>query len=114
MENKDKSNRWLAGLILLLLILAIESFWGIKLFNEKKHTSQTPGQAQVESAEIKAPQPQLDFAAYDKKLEQLANNPVVASSSTSTLATLWPVKAVYPNAGALLPFNRIVAYYGNL
>ena len=27
---------------------------------------------------------------------------------------LWPVKTVYPNAGALLPFNRIVAYYGNL
>ncbi len=26
---------------------------------------------------------------------------------------LWPVKAAYPDAGALLPFNRIVAYYGN-
>lgn len=25
----------------------------------------------------------------------------------------WPVHAVYPDAGALLPFNRIVAYYGN-
>jgi hypothetical protein len=25
-----------------------------------------------------------------------------------------PVKTVYPNAGALLPFNRIIAYYGNL
>jgi len=27
---------------------------------------------------------------------------------------LWPVKTVYPNTGAILPFNRIVAYYGNL
>lgn len=27
---------------------------------------------------------------------------------------LWPVKTAYPNAGAILPFNRIVAYYGNL
>ena len=26
---------------------------------------------------------------------------------------LWPVHAPYPNAGAVLPFNRIVAYYGN-
>lgn len=26
---------------------------------------------------------------------------------------LWPVHAAYPEAGALLPFNRIVAYYGN-
>ncbi len=28
-------------------------------------------------------------------------------------AALWPVHAVYPDAGALLPFRRIVAYYGN-
>lgn len=28
-------------------------------------------------------------------------------------AALWPVHAVYPEAGALLPFKRIVAYYGN-
>jgi hypothetical protein len=26
----------------------------------------------------------------------------------------WPVKAPYPLAGALLPYNRIIAYYGNL
>ncbi len=26
---------------------------------------------------------------------------------------LWPVHAAYPEAGALLPFKRIVAYYGN-
>ncbi|TAN23008.1 MAG: hypothetical protein EPN33_05805 [Acidobacteria bacterium] len=26
---------------------------------------------------------------------------------------LWPVHAAYPDAGALLPFHRIVAYYGN-
>jgi len=28
-------------------------------------------------------------------------------------APLWPVHTVYPNAGAILPFKRIVAYYGN-
>jgi hypothetical protein len=26
----------------------------------------------------------------------------------------WPVKTAYPGAGAILPFKRIVAYYGNL
>jgi hypothetical protein len=37
-----------------------------------------------------------------------------AASSTPVLKKqLWPVKTVYPNYGALLPFNRIVAYYGN-
>ena len=41
----------------------------------------------------------------------------IATSTASTTVwvkgALWPVKTAYPNAGALLPFNRIVAYYGN-
>ncbi len=36
-----------------------------------------------------------------------------ATSSVSNPHTLWPVSTTYPNYGALLPFNRIVAYYGN-
>jgi hypothetical protein len=71
----------------------------------------------------------LDTAAYDAKLLQIANLITVTSTrvikgtkstptstiiTTSTTPVGWPVKTVYPNAGALLPFNRIVAYYGNL
>lgn len=72
----------------------------------------TTGQVIKEAPKI------LDVALYDQKMKQLANNPIVAvstSSATSTppKKTLWPVKTVYPNYGALLPFNRIVAYYGN-
>lgn len=76
--------------------------------------------------------PPLDTVAYDKKLEQIANNPppplpqtkVVKDPQTGIEKTitiepkpvtyLWPVKASYPRAGAILPFKRIVAYYGNL
>ena len=65
--------------------------------------------------------PVLDTAAYDLKLRQLAQLKVSTTTSTSTLAyastsvkRLWPVKTVYPNAGAILPFKRVVAYYGNL
>src|SRR5260221_1039300 len=47
----------------------------------------------------------LDTALYNKKLAQLANG----DSSGR-----WPAKTVYPNPGAILPFKRIVAYYGNL
>ncbi len=76
--------------------------------------------------------PPLDKLAYDQKLLALAH---VATSSnwyasflagTTTIAlpgtttTIkvtpkpWPVRAAYPADGrALLPFNRIVAYYGN-
>ena len=79
----------------------------------------------------------LDKVAYDKKMEELANNPPppipkpiikkVKDPKTGKITTitepakptvpkinLWPVKTVYPNGGALLPFNRIIAYYGNL
>lgn len=62
--------------------------------------------------------PPLDRVAYDAKTLALANHPIDIRSATSTATTtikhyLWPVKSIYPLDGALLPFNRIVAYYGN-
>jgi hypothetical protein len=53
----------------------------------------------------------LDKVLYDKKMIALAN---YASTTSTTTVRLWPAKTVYPNAGAILPFSRIVAYYGNL
>jgi len=47
----------------------------------------------------------IDTADYNKRMLALANK----DSSGR-----WPVKAPYPFAGALLPYNRIVAFYGNL
>ncbi len=49
----------------------------------------------------------IDTALYNKQLHWLANK----DSSGR-----WPAKAAYayPNPGAILPFKRIVAYYGNL
>ena len=77
----------------------------------------------------------LDKAAYDKRLLAIANVPTstwpaylnatsssadislpgfILSSTTTTKKLLWPVKNLpYPLPGALLPANRIVAYYGN-
>jgi hypothetical protein len=47
----------------------------------------------------------LDTVLFNKKLIKITNG----DSSGR-----WPVKTGYPNAGAILPFKRIVAYYGNL
>lgn len=82
--------------------------------------------------------PPLDTAAYDAKLEKIANNPpdpiiyhtvektVIENGQSVTkkvkepvspqpvVKHLWPVKTAYPNDGAILPFNRVIAYYGNL
>lgn len=60
----------------------------------------------VKDTAVVAPKPAVfDSALYNQKLVQLANG-----DSTGR----WPVKTVLPNAGAILPFKRIVAYYGNL
>ena len=79
--------------------------------------------ADVESAIPKAlPVPVLNFADYDRRLLALAHRlstSTLATSTASTTATttpkkyLWPAKTVYPNGGAILPFKRVVAYYGN-
>jgi len=77
--------------------------------------------------------PPFDPVAYDKKLNEIANNPIPKGPTTKIVKdpktgvettitippkpippNIWPVKTVYPNAGAILPFNRIIAYYGNL
>lgn len=47
-----------------------------------------------------------DTLAYNQKLLAIANGDTTGR---------WPVKGQpYPNAGAILPFKRIVAFYGNL
>ncbi len=49
--------------------------------------------------------PTLDTADYNKRLEYMANGDT---------SGMWPVKGPYPLPGAVLPFKRVVAYYGNL
>ncbi|HEC94130.1 MAG TPA: hypothetical protein ENI56_02010 [Candidatus Kaiserbacteria bacterium] len=68
----------------------------------------------------------LNTIAYAQRMFTLANNPSTfqrapVMQSTSSIGTSsvpqatpqWPVHTVYPNYGALLPFNRIVSFYGN-
>ena len=63
------------------------------------------------------PLPTLDTAAYNARLLALAHLSATTTATSTTTASstarLWPVKTVYPDAGAILPFKRIVAYYGN-
>lgn len=46
----------------------------------------------------------LDTALFNRKNIQLANGDTSGR---------WPVKTAYPKPGAIFPFNRVVAYYGN-
>lgn len=47
----------------------------------------------------------LDTVAYNRQMEIMANGDT---------SGLWPVKGPHPKPGAIFPFKRVVAYYGNL
>lgn len=110
------------GVVLVIYI------FGYSTLVSRTYTGVTNVMAEVLASSTPV-KPQLDKAAYDKKMASVANCPTVKIKVTSTstitgLATttlmatsspscLWPAKTVYPLPGALLPFNRIVAYYGN-
>jgi hypothetical protein len=47
----------------------------------------------------------IDTADYNKRIVALSNGDTTGR---------WPVKTSYPLPGAILPYKRIIAYYGNL
>ena len=129
---------WFFVILLLIafLFFLVPELFSSKILNEEKKEI---NKITKTIEKLVTPVLPLDTVAYDKKMEELANNPpdqIVyqtvktiekdknGKSITKTTKVplspqpikthLWPVKTVYPNIGAILPFNRIVAYYGNL
>lgn len=95
---------WLAIVLLLVGFVVLPSMAATEYVREVAgNGSSTP------EKEADEPKP-LDTALFDLKLAELAN---YASTTSSTTPRLWPVETAYPLPGAILPFNRIVAYYGN-
>lgn len=91
---------------LSLLLFSCNSSNGQKKQIEK--ASKQPPTATVQPAPAPEPPPPppptLDSALYDKAVLHLVNDSPKHG---------WPVKSDYPLPGAILPFKRIVAYYGN-
>ncbi len=100
-----------AGSFLAGLAAIIGSFSFSISSCEQSYSKVDPGQSDTLATPLKkekeeAPHaPPIDTAAYDKKLIQLANGDTSGR---------WPAKTPYPVPGAILPFKRIVAFYGNL
>lgn len=104
---------------------------GEKLAEKENKKSLLNSLGNVLGEETEPVLPTLDTTDYDRRMTLLANNPPQPQPTikkiknpdgtfTETIIPAkiridkWPVKTVYPNAGAILPFNRIIAYYGNL
>jgi hypothetical protein len=88
--------------IFSFFFLFVIIFSGCNQNKEKKSEGQTPAQSKaVEKVVIK-----VDTLLFNQKLKALANGDTTGR---------WPIKKQpYPLKGAILPFKRIVAYYGNL
>lgn len=108
MFTSNKKNYLVFAIIAIAFLAAGIIFYKQK--PENKIESEQPD-GMVESLLVNSDEPVLDAVAYEKKLWQIANNSTSTASSTTFL---WPAKAVRPKAGAILPFSRVVAYYGNL
>jgi hypothetical protein len=121
------SHFWLSVLFFIALFLSVSlipGFLGGTVVYEKGEQAIK----KIKEDKTLVALPPLDVLAYDQKLNEMANNPIpkevvpqkdkdgndIPVPPPVVKPSLWPVKTVYPNAGAILPFNRIIAYYGNL
>src|SRR6185369_3977673 len=93
----------------IILFVAI-AFGGYKVVLYSKASAQeakinTPDkEIQREEKAVTVPAV-IDSAEYESKIAHITNGDTTGK---------WPVKTEYPLAGAILPFKRIVSYYGNL
>jgi len=120
----------IVAIIILLggTVLTVLSFDTVEKFDRG-----TNGGIVEKIFEVTEEKNKLYFTEYDRLSEYVANNPearfetiistttdsngeVIVSTSTKIIEEdyLYPVKNIpYPREGAILPFNRIIAYYGN-
>src|SRR5580704_6518491 len=72
----------------------------------KDTTKKAAAKANADTVVAPVTYPPLDKHLYDSLMKKLANGDTTGK---------WPVKnAPYPLPGAILPFKRVVAFYGNL
>ena len=68
-------------------------------------TTKVPAPTEAAATQPAPPAVTLDTALFNQQMVHMVNG----DSSGK-----WPVKVEYPLPGAILPFKRIIAYYGNL
>lgn len=92
-------------LFLFSFVMIALALGGCKRTNNAETPKSIFGFKKTDEAPLQKPEI-VDTTAYNKLLVTLANGDTTGR---------WPVKGLpYPMKGALLPYKRIVAYYGNL
>ena len=107
-SSGSKSYVLVLRLSLILILFSAIAFGGYKVVLYSKASAQGPSstsQGGPALEERKIAPVISDSVEYENKIAHITNGDTTGK---------WPVKADYPLDGALLPFKRIVSFYGNL
>ena len=97
---KQSSNTFILNIFFLSSLLFVSS-----CNNSKAKDIKTVKKTVVSTSKPEIASAIIDTADYNKRMLALSNNDTTGK---------WPVKTPYPLPGAILPYNRIIAFYGNL
>ena len=100
---KQSFNKFLTSIFLFLVLLSVSSCNWSKVAENNLEKDKSVTTKTVPAPENKISK--IDTADYNKRLLAISNHDTTGK---------WPVKTPYPLPGALLPYNRIIAFYGNL
>ena len=112
----------LTRLVLFILPIAVVGISTIFLVNAQKENKITPpilsqqtltDTSQSVKTVLASIQTNADTASSNV-LDTVLYNRYITHFTNGDSSGRWPVKSAYPNAGAILPFKRVVAFYGNL
>lgn len=93
----------------------------LAVFKATRSRPGPPSKASKPARKATLPRPRLDVTDYNRRMLRLAHVSTTTVTAVSAVGKppspakhrLWPARAPYPRAGAILPFHRVVAFYGN-
>jgi hypothetical protein len=101
----------------VLLFVALTGFTGLYLFQafgSGNFFHRNPGSTLSSGADTTANKDSVQIHGGFASLDTLKYDQLNFALNNGDSSGRWPVKLEYPVPGAIFPFNRIVAYYGNL
>ena len=100
--------------LLFAVITGVASLYFFQAFGSGVFFHGNSGSASVSGGDTTSNKDSINIHAGFASLDTAKYDQLNLALNNGDTSGRWPVKLEYPLAGAILPFNRIVAYYGNL
>jgi len=106
----SRAKKWITTIIVVIVLAGVYAFYTL-------NGSSGPASTNIVSAQDTQPSkdtPENKIGSVATALDTALYDQLLIKNTNGDSSGKWPVKGPYPTAGAVLPFKRIVAYYGNL